>query len=71
MAIKYRLKKKVGGYLALTSATYGRIIKDGEELELDAVELERLKEYVEPVPRVIKKKKEEERVIEITVEDDK
>jgi hypothetical protein len=72
MATKYRLKEKYGGYLALTSATFQRIIKKDEELELSAEELIRLKEYVEPVPKVKKVKKvEEERVKDIFVEDDK
>ena len=72
MATKYRLKKKVGGYLALTSTGFARIIKGDEELDLSAEELERLKDYVEPVPKVQKKKvtkKEEEGVTDIFAED--
>lgn len=73
MTTKYRLKEKFGGYLALTSPTYERIIRKGDELDLNAEELERLKEYVEPVPKVKKVKLEKviERGIDMIEEDDK
>lgn len=73
MATKYRLKEELGGYLALTSATYERIIRGDEELDLSAEELERLKKYVEPIPKVKKVKLEKviERGIDKIVEDDK
>ena len=73
MATKYRLKEKFGGYIALTSVSYACIIRRGDELELSAEELKRLKEYVEPIPKVKKvpKKTEEERAKDIFVEDDK
>jgi hypothetical protein len=74
MATKYRLKAEFGGYLALTSVGFSRIIRKDDELELSAAELVRLNKYVEPIPKVkkvIKKKVEEERVIDTNVEDDK
>ena len=73
MATKYRLKEKFGGYLALTSVSFECIIRKGDELELSAEELKRLKGYVELIPKVKKvaKKTEEERAKDIFVEDNK
>lgn len=67
---KYRLKKEVGGYLALTSGAFECIMKGSEERELTDEELNRMSRYVEEVPPVpIEKKKE--RTIDFIVEDNK
>lgn len=53
---KFRLKKQVGKYLALTSVSRELIIKGGE-VELSDEEYNRAKKYVEEVPVVTKRKK--------------
>lgn len=65
---KYRLKAKYGGQVSLTSATFACTIKKGQELELSDVEVERMKDYIEPVPVVRKKKTEEVRVTDFLME---
>lgn len=67
---KYRLKEEYGGQVTLTSVAFECTIKKGQELELTDEELIRMKEFVEPVP-VVKKKKTNVRTTDIFVEEDK
>lgn len=60
---KVRLKAKYGKYLALTSSAFSLIIKEGSEndpngFEVDEETYERIKGYVELVPKKRRVKRE-------------
>ena len=72
---KYRLKEGIKGQVSLTTPSFECIIKEGEELELTDEQVRRMKNFIEPVPIVRKKKVEVESIEEvrtdIIVEEDK
>ena len=69
---KYRLKEGIKGQVALTTPSFECIIKQGEEIELTDEQIRRMKDFIEPVPVVRKKKIEIEEVrTDIIVEEDK
>lgn len=60
---KVRLKVEYGKYLALTSSTFSIIIKEGGKFdpngfEVDEETYERIRKFVEPVPKTQRKKRE-------------
>lgn len=69
---KYRVKEGIKGQVSLTTPSFECIIKQGEEVELTDEQIRRMKDFIEPVPVVRKKKVEVEEVrTDIIVEEDK
>jgi len=65
---KYRMKEGIKGQVSLTTASFECIIKEGEEVELTDEQLRRMKDFVEPVPVVRKKKVEIEPIEEVRID---